>query len=194
MAAGRRSALLVVDMQVDFGLPSGSLYVDRAEEVLGPVNEAVQEVERAGGLVVYTQDWHPARTPHFAAQGGIWPAHCVAGTSGAELLPGLLVVGEVIRKGADGSDGYSGFSVRDPLSGVTSPTVLEARLRSAGLRDVVVVGLAGDYCVGETAIDAARLGFTATMPLALTRFVNREAGDHERLVDRAEAAGVTVRR
>jgi nicotinamidase/pyrazinamidase len=187
---GRDTALVVVDMQVDFGLPSGSLYVDGAEEILEPVNALVRKVQEAGGLVVYTQDHHPAETPHFIAQGGPWPPHGVAGTPGAELLPGLLVAGDVVQKGIDGKDGYSGFSVRDPKSGETSPTVLEEKLR--GISSVIVVGLAGDYCVGETALDAVRLGFSTEMPLELTRFVNLQPGDDARMVARVESAGVVV--
>jgi nicotinamidase/pyrazinamidase len=186
------TALIVVDMQVDFGLPSGSLYVAGAEEILEPVNALVRSVRAEGGLVVYTQDHHPAQTPHFLAQGGLWPAHGVVGTPGAELLPGLVVDGHVLPKGTDGQDGYSGFSVRDPSSGQTSPTVLEALLRAAGVTSVTVVGLAGDYCVGETALDAARLGFDTRLPLPLTRFVNLQPGDGERMAERARAAGVRV--
>lgn len=173
-------ALVVVDMQVDFGLPSGSLYVSGAEEVLAPVNALVDGWD---GLVVYTADDHPEQTPHFTT----WPVHCVAGTPGAELLPGLHVTGPVVRKGTDGADGYSGFSTRAP-DGSTHPTELESLLRKENVDEVTVVGLAGDYCVGETALDAAALGFTTRMPLRLTRFV----GDPAAMLARLDAAGVAV--
>ncbi len=189
---GPHTAVVVVDMQVDFGDRSGSLYVTGGEELVAPVNELVQQVANAGGRAYYTQDYHPAETPHFATYGGIWPPHCVEGTPGAELLPGLVVAGPVVQKGTDGKDGYSGFSVRDPLTGDTEVTVLGDTLRRDGIERLVVVGLAGDYCVVETAIDAARLGFTVAMPLALTRFVNLSPGDDGRAVERARAAGVTV--
>ncbi len=189
---GPHVGLLVVDMQVDFGLPSGSLYVDGAEQILPPVNALIGEVLSAGGRVVYTQDSHPSQTPHFVTQGGPWPPHGVQGTAGAELLPGLRVDGPLLAKGTDGGDGYSGFSVRDPLTGQTSPTVLEARLRGHGITHLIVVGLAGDYCVGETALDGARLGFVTEMPLPLTRFVGLQPGDDGAMIARAEAAGVLV--
>jgi nicotinamidase/pyrazinamidase len=179
-------ALVVVDMQVDFGLPTGSLYVSGAEEILGPINELVRSWD---GPVVFTADSHPADTPHFET----WPVHCVAGTPGAAFLPGLDVTGPVVEKGTDGQDGYSGFSVRAPDGSVTR-TVLEGLLREQGVDEVTVVGLAGDYCVGETALDAVDLGFRTTMPLALTRFVNVQPGDDDRMVARLEAAGVQVTR
>lgn len=178
------NALVVVDMQVDFGLPTGSLYVDGAEELLDPVNALVASWE---GPVVWTADSHPADTPHFTT----WPVHCVAGTDGAAFLPGLRVDGPVVRKGTDGQDGYSGFSVR-AADGSVQRTVLEQLLREAGVASVTVVGLAGDYCVGETALDAAALGFRVRFPLALTRFVNLQPGDDARMVARLEAAGVEV--
>ena len=180
------SALVVVDMQVDFGLPTGSLYVAGAEEVLEPVNALVRGWD---GPVVYTADSHPADTPHFTT----WPVHCVEGTDGAAFLPGLVVEGPVVRKGTDGQDGYSGFSVR-AADGTVQRTVLEEMLREQDVEEVTVVGLAGDYCVGETALDAAALGFRVTMPLTLTRFVNVQPGDDERMVARLEAAGVEVTR
>jgi nicotinamidase/pyrazinamidase len=108
------TALVVVDVQNDFTDPSGGLSVADAPAILAPVNERVAACRSAGGLVVYTQDWHPERTPHFTTDGGPWPVHCVGGTWGAELHPELLVDGPVVRKGVDGGDGYSGFSVRDP--------------------------------------------------------------------------------
>src|SRR5207344_3356967 len=106
-----------------------------------------------------TQDWHPPSTPHFARDGGTWPVHCVAGSWGAALHPELVVAGPVIRKGTSGEDGYSGFSTRDPLTGETDATELESLLRARGVTRVVIGGLATDYCVRETAMDAVDLGF-----------------------------------
>jgi nicotinamidase/pyrazinamidase len=191
-AYGPDTAVVVVDVQVDFGDPSGSLYVAGGQDVVDPINALTEQVERAGGKAYFTQDWHPPQTPHFVDQGGIWPPHGVAGTPGAELLDGLAVRGPVVRKGADGRDGYSGFSVRDPTTGETEATVLGGMLERDGVRRVVVVGLAGDYCVVETALDAAALGYEVEMPLSLTRFVNLEEGDDDKAVARARAAGVLV--
>ena len=187
------TALLVVDVQNDFADPEGGLYVPGGEQVV-PIAAAAVATARAGGaLVAYTQDWHPPTTPHFAKDGGIWPVHCVRDTWGAALHPDLPVDGPVVRKGRGGEDGYSGFSLRDPQSGRHADTELDGLLRSAGVRRVVVVGLAGDYCVKETALDAARLGYEVEVPLAATRFVALADGDEAAAVDAMHAAGVLVR-
>jgi nicotinamidase/pyrazinamidase len=185
------TALLVVDVQNDFADPEGNLYVRGGEGVVPLAGEAVTAAQNASAAVVYTQDWHPASTPHFAKDGGIWPVHCVAETWGAALHPGLLVHGPVVRKGINGEDGYSGFSVRDPRSGESSSTQLQSLL-APSIRRLVIVGLAGDYCVKETALDGVRLGYAVDVPLALTRFVALEPGDADRTVEDLRAAGVTV--
>jgi nicotinamidase/pyrazinamidase len=187
-----RTALVVVDVQNDFTDPAGGLAVADAEAILPEVNARVAACRVAGGLVVYTQDWHPERTPHFDTDGGPWPVHCVRDTWGAGLHPGLLVDGPVVRKGVDGGDGYSGFSVRDPVSGDVSRTELGRLLEEHGVERVVVVGLAGDVCVAATAEDAAALGLATLVPLAATRMVELAPGDGERAVARMRAAGVEV--
>lgn len=184
-----RTALIVVDVQNDFASPDGSLYVTGGEEVVAPINEEIDRAMRADAPVVYTQDWHPESTPHFEKDGGIWPVHCVAGTSGAELHPDLRVVGEIIRKGTEGEDGYSGFSVRDPRSGEESATRMESRLKDKGVERVVVVGLATDYCVKETALDAIERGFTTIVVQEATRPVEREPGDGQRALQAIRDAG-----
>ena len=187
------TALVVVDVQNDFADPAGGLYVGGGERVVPVVNAEVAAARAAGAAVVYTQDWHPERTPHFVTDGGVWPVHCVAGTWGAQLHPDLDVDGPVVRKGTGGEDGYSGFSVRDPLSGERSATELGGILDRAGVRRVVVTGLAGDVCVAETALDARRLGYDVEVPLAATAMVELQDGDGERAVHRMRDAGVTVR-
>ena len=187
----RQTALLVVDVQNDFTDPAGGLYVLGGEDVVDPVNIEVAAAQNAGATVVYTQDWHPESTPHFAKDGGVWPVHCVGGTWGAELYPNLIVHGPVVRKGTGGEDGYSGFSVRDPVTGAASPTQLQSLLPPE-VRRLVVVGLAGDYCVKETALDGLRLGYEVSTPLVLTRFVNLASGDDERTVAELRTAGVSV--
>ena len=190
---GDETALVVVDVQNDFADPSGGLYVQGGEAVVELVNAEVAAAHDAGAAVVYTQDWHPESTPHFEKDGGIWPVHCVADTWGAELHPDLDVRGPVVRKGTSGEDGYSGFTERDPVSGEPHPTQL-ASLLSPDVRRIVVVGLAGDYCVKETALDGRLLGYDVVVPLGHTRFVNLSAGDDDRAVADLEAAGVTIER
>jgi nicotinamidase/pyrazinamidase len=188
-----RTALVVVDLQNDFADPGGSLAVAGGERVVDPVNAVIREARRAGALVVYTQDWHPEHTPHFAQDGGIWPVHCVAGTWGAELHPRLeIVAGETIRKGVDGRDGYSAFSVRDPESGETAPTQLEGTMREGRIERVVIAGLATDYCVVETVLDARRLGFGVDVLTGAIRAVDLEPGDGGRALARMREAGARL--
>lgn len=187
-----KTALLVVDVQNDFADPGGSLYVKEGEQVVPFANEEVERALGAGAMVVYTQDWHPESTPHFQKDGGIWPVHCVQGTWGAEFHPDLEVKGEVIRKGTSGEDGYSGFTVRDPQSGAQEGTDLEPLLRKHGIEHVVIVGLATDYCVKETALDARRLRFDTTILLDGVRGVNLQPGDDERALHDAMLAGARV--
>ena len=186
------TALVVVDMQNDFADPAGSLAVPGGDRLVPAINAEVQRAATAGSVIVYTQDWHPESTPHFAKDGGIWPVHCVGGTWGAEFHPDLQVVGRSIRKGQEGEDGYSGFRMRDPGTGEEIPTDLEAFLREAGVSSVVVCGLATDYCVKETAIDAVRLGFGTTVAAGMIAAVDREKGDGERAIEAMRTAGVQL--
>lgn len=192
MDLGPKAALIVVDVQNDFADPRGSLYVSDGEAVVPVINEQVKAAGTAGALVVYTQDWHPPSTPHFQKDGGIWPVHCVKETWGAELHPDLEVVGGSLKKGTGGEDGYSAFSVRDPRSGETAPTRLEAMLRERGVRAVTVCGLATDYCVVETVLDARRLGFSTGVLSEAIRAVDLHAGDGERALERMREAGAVV--
>lgn len=189
---GPRTALVVVDVQNDFADPDGSLYVRDSAAAIEAVNAAVKAARDAGSTVVYTQDWHPPDTPHFAKDGGTWPVHCVAGTWGAELHPDLVVDGERVRKGTGGEDGYSGFTMADPETGATSSTGLAELLRSRDVESVVVVGLATDYCVKATALDAVELGFPATVITDAVRAVELEPGDGQRALDEMRAAGVAL--
>ena len=186
------SALIVVDVQNDFADPSGSLSVAGGKAVIPVLNAAVADAVAAGALVAYTQDWHPASTPHFAKDGGIWPVHCVAGSWGAELHPDLRVEGPRVRKGSNGEDGYSGFSMRDPVSGEERPTELEPLLRGRGVARVVVCGLATDYCVRATVLDALRLGFRTQVISDGIAAVNLADGDGDRAVEEMRAAGAEL--
>jgi nicotinamidase/pyrazinamidase len=186
------TALIVVDMQNDFADPAGSLYVRGGEQVVPVVNREIELAAAAGAAVVYTQDWHPETTPHFAKDGGIWPVHCVQGTWGAEFHPQLHIEGEVVRKGSGGEDGYSGFSMRSPETGEERPTQLEELLRERGIRRVVVAGLATDFCVKETVLDAAERGFEVGLLAEAVRAVELEPGDAQRAMDDIYRAGATV--
>jgi len=190
----RRSALVVVDLQNDFADPAGGLAVHGGANLVPIINAEIAMARSAEATIVFTQDWHPASTPHFAKDGGTWPVHCVADTWGAELHPDVdpdaAAGAPRVRKGANGEDGYSGFTMCDPTSGATTPTELEALLRDAGIERVVVCGLATDYCVKATALDAARLGFETAVLLDAMRPVELVPGDEQRAIAAMTAAGV----
>jgi nicotinamidase/pyrazinamidase len=189
-----RTALVIVDLQNDFADPAGSLSVHGGSNLVPIINGEIAMARSANATLVFTQDWHPESTPHFAKDGGTWPVHCVAGTWGAELHPGVdpesTATAPRVRKGANGEDGYSGFTMRDPISGETTPTQLEGLLRTAGVERVVACGLATDYCVKATALDAARLGFETAVLLDAMRPVELQPGDEQRAIEEMSAAGI----
>jgi nicotinamidase/pyrazinamidase len=173
-------ALIVVDVQNDF-CPGGALAVPDGDAVVEPINRLAASAE----FVVATRDWHPANHGSFAAQRGPWPVHCVAGTPGAELHAGVdrSRVDAIVDKGqAPDREGYSGFE----------GTELERVLREHDVDAVDVAGLALDYCVKATALDARRAGLTVTVHRAATRAVEVQPGDGERAVEELRAAGVEV--
>jgi nicotinamidase-related amidase len=175
-------ALVIVDFQNDF-TPGGALGVDGGDEIAGRLNELASDARFE--LVVATRDWHPPDHGSFAPQGGIWPVHCVAGTPGAELNSRLDrgLIDTVVDKGQDQhADGYSGFEA----------TLLEELLRAQGVDHVTIGGIATDYCVKNTALDALRLGFGVTVVRDAVRGVDVEPGDSERALDELRAAGATV--
>jgi nicotinamidase/pyrazinamidase len=181
-AAG--DALLVVDVQKDF-LPGGALAVAHGDEVVAPLNAAIGAFERAGRPIYVSRDWHPANHCSFRARGGPWPPHCVAGTRGAEFADGLaLPPSAVIISKADteDADAYSAFGGTD----------LAAQLRRGGVRRLVVGGLATDYCVLNTVLDARAAGFDVVLLGEAMRAVEMKAGDGERALDTMRKAGARL--
>jgi nicotinamidase/pyrazinamidase len=189
-----KTALVVVDMQNDFADPRGALYVRGGEDVLPVANAEIAKARSAGALVVYTQDWHPPSTPHFAKDGGTWPVHCVRDTWGAELHPDLdlaaaLTLRKVVRTGTGDEDGYSAFEASpDP----NEPSRLERLLREHGIERLVVLGLATDYCVRATTLDGLAAGFRTTVLADGVRAVDLQPGDGERALDEMRRAGARV--
>src|SRR3954471_16416921 len=154
------SALLVIDVQRDF-CPGGSLAVVGGDAVVAPLNSAAQRWADADRLVVATRDWHPARTIHFQAYGGPWPPHCVQGTPGAEFHPALRLPESaiVVSSGMEeNEDGYSAFEAQDPAGRAVADL-----LRDLGVQRLYVGGLATDYCVKASVLDARKLGFDVTV-------------------------------
>jgi nicotinamidase/pyrazinamidase len=186
------TALVVVDMQNDFAHPEGGLYVSGGHEIVPAVNEEIRKAQREGSLVVYTQDWHPETTPHFAKDGGIWPTHCVQGTWGAGFHDDLEVLGPVVQKGTGGEDGYSGFTVQHPVHGETYATGLDDMLRERDIRRLVVVGLAQDVCVKETVLEALTLGYEVVVPRDGTRPVDLQPGDGQAALRVMDDSGARI--
>ncbi|MBV8602307.1 MAG: nicotinamidase [Candidatus Eremiobacteraeota bacterium] len=173
-------ALLVVDVQNDF-LPGGSLAVAQGRRILAPINRLMPRFP----FVAATRDWHPPEHRFFSRHGGPWPDHCLQGTRGAEFDAELERehVDAIVSKGVDPqTDGYSGFA----------GTGLEDDLRGRGIRRVFVCGLATDYCVKATALDAKRHGFETFVIGDAIAAVNLEAGDEERALGELRAAGIPV--
>lgn len=167
-------ALIAVDVQNDF-LPGGSLAVAQGDEVVAALNPYVALFATRGLPVIATRDWHPPDHCSFTAQGGPWPPHCVAETSGAALAPGLDLppYATVLSKATSANwDAYSGFAGTD----------LADQLRSRGVRRVFVGGLATEYCVLNTVRDAVRLGFAVVLLRDAVRAVDAQPGDGERAI------------
>lgn len=165
-----KSALVVVDVQRDF-CEGGALAAANTLSLLPPLQKFIEEAKRQGALVVFTQDWHPADHSSFKANGGPWPVHCVAGTPGAELMPPLGVGAEdvVIHKGVGvNGAGYSGFD----------ETSLQRQLRDKGITRVGVAGIATEYCVRATALDALKAKFDTTVLDDLIRAVQEKEAPH----------------
>jgi nicotinamidase/pyrazinamidase len=175
-------ALIIVDFQNDF-TPGGALAVPDGDEIADRVNELAADPRFE--LVVATRDWHPPDHGSFADQGGPWPVHCVANTEGAQLHPSLRRerVDVIVDKGQNpDTDGYSGFD--------ESP--LEELLRSRAIDRVTIVGLATDYCVKNTALDALRHGFEVTVDSGAVRGVDVSEGDSEKALEEVREAGAAV--
>ena len=189
VAYDHQTALIVVDVQNDFADPAGSLYVPGGEHVVPLINAEVVRAKVAGSFIVYTRDWHPESTPHFATDGGIWPVHCVMNTWGAEFHPDLLVDGPEVKKGSNGEDGYSGFSMRHPETDEVLPTELKSLLRKRQISRLVIAGLATDYCVKATALDGLAHAFEVHLLTRAIRSVDINPGDGQRAIDEVVAAG-----
>lgn len=194
-------ALIVIDMQRDF-CPGGRLAVAGGDQIVAPINAMMADFD----AVILTQDWHPADHASFADNHPgaaafsmtqmpygpqvLWPAHCVIGTPGAEFHPDLQVdrADLVLRKGfRAGIDSYSAFFENDR----TTATGLAGYLRDRGITDLTLVGLAHDFCVAWSAIDAARQGFTATVIEDATRAIDLD-GSRDRARADMRAAGVNL--
>ncbi len=183
------TALLIVDVQNDF-CPGGALAVNEGDQVIPPLNEAATAVAQRGGLVLASRDWHPRQTKHFAEFGGKWPVHCVQGTEGAAFHPNLrLPEGTIIISKGTGTedDGYSAFEGHTDTG-----ETLDAVLREHGVKRLLVGGLATDYCVRASALDALKHGYEVIVLTDAIRGVDLQSGDSERALQEMQAAGARL--
>jgi nicotinamidase/pyrazinamidase len=183
MSNSSKRALIVVDVQNDF-CPGGALAVAQGDEVVAPLNKLIEEFLERGEPVFKSRDWHPESTKHFTAYGGTWPVHCVQNTKGAEFHPDLVdeMHIRVISKGLGDTDCYSAFDETD----------LALQLRRLGVEEVWVGGLATDYCVKSTVLDALKEGFRVTALTNAMRAVNLKPGDGARAIAEMKNAGAKI--
>ena len=185
----RRGALLVIDVQVDF-CPGGALPVPKGDQVIHPLNRYLELFEQRSAPIFASRDWHPRESKHFLENGGLWPPHCVKGTRGAEFHPSLMLPEEtiILSKGmAAWDNGYSA------MQGVTeNGNQFDMLLRRMELDRLYVGGLATDFCVKETVIEALKGGFGVTLLADAVRGVELRQGDSERAVAEMVEAGADM--
>lgn len=165
--------------------PGGPLGVRDGEQVIPGLNEVIEAFNARGFPVFFTRDWHPRDHVSFETRGGPWPPHCIAGTEGAEFHPELKVSSNavIISKGTSSeNEAYSGFQGTD----------LEERLHRSGVEEVVVGGLATDYCVRATALDARRAGFKVTVLEDCVKAVDVKPGDGASALEELRKAGILI--
>lgn len=183
MANDKKQALIIVDVQNDF-CPGGTLAVAHGDEVVPPLNKLIDEFLKRGDPVFKSRDWHPPKTKHFKAYGGTWPVHCVQETKGAEFHPQLKDDPRIriISKGLGDTDCYSAFDETD----------LAKQLHESNVEEVLVGGLATDYCVKNTVLGAVKEGFHVKALKDAMRPVDVNPGDGERAIDEMKAAGAEI--
>ena len=194
-ALDKHSALIIVDVQNDF-LPGGALAVPHGEEVIAPLLTYAEDVARAGGLIAVTKDLHPPGHYSFSSSGmgGIWPDHCVWCTPGAELHPdleaGLLRI--LVQYHARIVYVYKGYQKNEEAYSGFQDTDLAKKLRTEGIKSVLVGGLATDYCVKATALDAVKEKFKVTLLSDAARGVDVKPGDVKAAIQEMKTAGVSI--
>lgn len=183
MGTNAKRGLIVVDVQNDF-CPGGALAVAHGDEVVAPLNKLIEEFLERGEPVFKSRDWHPAKTKHFASYGGTWPVHCVQNTKGAEFHPDLIddMHIRVISKGLGDADCYSAFDETD----------LAFQLQRLGVEEVWVGGLATDYCVKSTVLNALKEGFRVKALADAMRPVNLNPRDGAQAIEDMRSAGAEV--
>lgn len=177
----RKTALIVVDVQNDF-CPGGALAMKEGDRVVSVFNRYIELFEKSGGPIYAARDWHPKNHSSFKAQGGPWPPHCVQETEGANFHPDLKLPAHAIIIS-------KGWRVEDDSYSEFEGTNLELYLKRKGIRRVLVGGLATDYCVKNTVLDARRLGFETYLLVDVSRGIDVKKGDSEKAIEGMKKAG-----
>ncbi|HXV47560.1 MAG TPA: nicotinamidase [Candidatus Binatia bacterium] len=184
-----RDALILVDVQNDF-CPGGALPVAQGDQVVRALNRYIEKFTQEKLPILATRDWHPEKTKHFKAYGGLWPPHCIQGTKGAEFRADLALPKDavIVSAGmAPDEEGYSGFEGKDERG-----LGLADLLQAAGVKRIFVGGLATDYCVKHTVLDGLKHGFAVTLLRDSVRGVELAPGDSMRAVEEMVDAGANV--
>jgi len=184
----RKRALILVDVQNDF-CPGGSLAVPNGDEVVWPLNEMIAYALKNDWLIIASRDWHPAVTKHFKDYGGIWPIHCVQNTHGAEFHRNLLISSDTIISKATQADedGYSAFEGK-----TKDGKNLADFLEEYKVDEIYIGGLATDYCVKASALDAVKNGFKTKLLLDACRAVNINPDDGDKAIEEMRKASVVI--
>lgn len=183
---GGKSALVIVDVQNDF-FPGGTLPVPEGDKVVPLLNDYINKFQKADIIIYASRDWHPEKTKHFKTFGGVWPPHCVQRTKGAEFHPGLKLPKEaiILTKGEDpNEDSYSGFQAKTKENKSFADS-----LKEKGIEHLYIGGLATDYCVRATVLDALKQGFKVTILMDAIKGVDIRAGDSAKAIKEMEKAG-----
>ncbi len=171
---GKQDALIIADIQIDF-LPGGALPIKEGDQTIPALNDYAKIFEKANAKIIVSRDWHPLNHISFKDQGGPWAPHCIQNTDGAKFDPRLKLPNEaiVVSKATDpAKEAYSVFDGTD----------LAVKLKSQAISRVFVGGLATDYCVVNTVLDARKMGFDAVVLMDATRGINVEPGDVDRAI------------
>jgi len=182
----RKKALIIVDMQNDF-CPGGSLAVKGGDKIVSVINQYIKQFTAKDEFIVFTRDWHPADHCSFKEHGGMWPSHCVAGTKGAEFHQDIYVPEKffiVSKADTVSKDAYSGFEA----------TSLDSQLKKLDIKEVWICGLATDYCVASTVVDALKLGYKVKLLSDAIAAVDVNAGDGEKAIAKMVSQGAEVYR
>lgn len=181
-----KKALIIVDMQNDF-CPGGSLAVKDGDKIISAINQYIKKFSEKNEFIVFTRDWHPANHCSFKEYGGIWPVHCVAETKGAEFHPDIYAPEKpfiVSKADTSSKDAYSGFDA----------TSLDSHLKKLNIEEVWVCGLATDYCVTSTVMDALKLGYKVKLLSDAIAAVDVNKGDGEKAIAGMVSAGAEIYR